>query len=266
MAGIAANVGVYGLWRILSILGRPPVWLAIAVLLIGGITALLGIAFVGVQQRLSRVIAYSSIENAGIIITAFGIALAGAVTSDATLEAAGLLAASLHVVAHAIAKSVLFSASANVEQAVGSDDLERLRGIGRALPFSGWTFGAGALTLAGLPPTIGFVSEWFVLEALMQEFRLPGLALRLAMAGAGALIALTSGLAALAFVRILGLVFLGPPTPGADRRSDGGLFGRPGLVVLGMSCFALAAITRSRSATSLVACRRSFRRRWLSTH
>ena len=68
------------------------------------------------------------------------------------------------------------------------------------------------MTLAGLPPTIGFVSEWFVLEALMQEFRLPGLALRLAMAGAGALIALTSGLAALAFVRILGLVFLGPPT------------------------------------------------------
>lgn len=243
MAGIAANVGVYGLWRILSILGRPPVWLAIAVLLIGGITALLGIAFAGVQQRLSRVIAYSSIENAGIIITAFGIALAGAVTSDAMLEAAGLLAASLHVVAHAIAKSVLFSASANVEQAVGSDDLERLRGIGRALPFSGWTFGAGALTLAGLPPTIGFVSEWFVLEALMQEFRLPGLALRLAMAGAGALIALTSGLAALAFVRILGLVFLGSPTPGVDRRSDGGLFGRTGLVVLGVSCFALAAIT-----------------------
>jgi hydrogenase-4 component B len=243
MAGIAANVGVYGLWRILSILGRPPVWLAIGVLLVGGVTALLGIAFAGVQQRLSRVIAYSSIENAGIIITAFGIALAGAVTSDQTLEAAGLLAASLHVVAHSIAKSVLFSASANVEQAIGSDDLERLRGIGRALPFSGWTFGAGALTLAGLPPTIGFVSEWFVLEALMQEFRPPGLALRLAMAGAGALIALTSGLAALAFVRILGLVFLGTPTAGADSRSDGGFLGRAGLVVLGVSCFGLAAIT-----------------------
>ncbi|HUY05712.1 MAG TPA: proton-conducting transporter membrane subunit [Acidimicrobiales bacterium] len=243
MAGIAANVGVYGLWRILSILGRPPVWLAIAVLLTGGITALLGIAFAGVQQRLSRVIAYSSIENAGIIITAFGVALAGAVTSNATLEAAGLLAASLHAVAHAISKSVLFAASANVAQAVGSDDLERLRGIGRSLPLSGWTFGAGALTLAGLPPTVGFVSEWFVLEALMQQFRLPGLALRLAMAGAGALIALTSGLAALAFVRILGLVFLGPPMPEVDRRSERGFFGRAGLVSLGTSCFALAAIS-----------------------
>ena len=243
MAGIAANVGVYGLWRFLSILGRPPVWLVVAVLLLGGITALLGIAFAGVQSRLSRVIAYSSVENAGIIITAFGIALAGAATGDPTLEAAGLLAATLQVVAHAIAKSVLFSAAANVEQAVGSDDLEDLRGVGRALPVSGWTFAAGALTLAGLPPTIGFVSEWFVLEALMQEFRLPGLALRLAMAGAGALGALTAGLAAFAFVRILGLVFLGPRHPTADRRSDGGLLGRCGLVALGFCCFGLAAVT-----------------------
>jgi formate hydrogenlyase subunit 3/multisubunit Na+/H+ antiporter MnhD subunit len=243
MAGIAANVGVYGLWRMLSILGRPPVWLVIGVLLAGGITALLGIAFAGVQTRLSRVIAYSSVENAGIILTAFGVALSGAVIGDPILEAAGLLAASLHVVAHAVAKSVLFSASANVEQAVGSDDLERLRGVGRTLPFSGFTFAAGALTLAGLPPTIGFVSEWFVLEALMQEFRLPGLALRLAMAGAGALIALTSGLAALAFVRILGLVFLGPRVPENDRRFDRGLFGRGGLFVLGIACFGFAAVT-----------------------
>ena len=243
VAGIASNVGVYGLWRMLALLGRPPVWLAVGVLLIGAITALSGIAFAGVQSRLSRVLAYSSVENAGIIVTAFGIALSGAVTHQVTLEAAGLLAASLQVVAHAIAKSVLFSAAANVEQALGSDDLEQLRGVGRALPFSGWTFAAGALTLAGLPPTIGFVSEWFVLEALMQQFRLPGLALRLAMAGAGALIALTAGLAALAFVRILGLVFLGPPPTRPDRRFDGGLMGRAGLGVLGVACFGLAAIT-----------------------
>lgn len=243
MAGIAANVGVYGLWRTLSLLGRPPVWLVVGVLLAGGITAVLGIAFAGVQSRLSRVIAYSSVENAGIILTAFGVALSGAVIGDRTLVAAGLLAASLHVVAHAIAKSVLFTSSANAEQAIGSDDLEALRGIGRRLPLSGMTFAAGALTLAGLPPTIGFVSEWFVLEALMQEFRLPGLALRLAMAGAGALIALTSGLAALAFVRILGLVFLGPPPERAERACDRGAFTRFGLVVLGVACFGFAAVT-----------------------
>jgi NADH:ubiquinone oxidoreductase subunit 5 (subunit L)/multisubunit Na+/H+ antiporter MnhA subunit len=243
MAGIAANVGVYGLWRFLGVLGRPPVWLAIGVLLIGGITALLGITFAGVQSRLSRVIAYSSIENAGLIVTAYGVALTGAVIHSELLVAMGLLAATLQTVAHAIAKSALFVSLANVESAVGSDDLDALRGIGRRLRWSGAAFGAGAITLAGLPPTIGFVSEWFILEALMQQFRVPGLALRLALAGAGALVALTTGLAALAFLRVLALTFLGKPSRSAAPVQETGLFGKFGLSALGISCLGLAAVS-----------------------
>lgn len=243
MAGIAANVGAYGLWRFLAVLGRPPVWLVVAVLLLGGITALLGIAFAGVQSRLSRVIAYSSVENAGIIVAAYGVALAGAATGDTTLETVGLLAASLHVVAHALAKSALFVATANVETTFGTDELSSLRGVGRSLPLAGATWAAGALALAGLPPTVGFVSEWFVLEALMQEFRLHGLAIRLGLAGAGALVALTSGLAALAFLRVLGLAFLGAPDRSTARPRDSGFLGRAGLVVLGTSCLGVAAVT-----------------------
>jgi formate hydrogenlyase subunit 3/multisubunit Na+/H+ antiporter MnhD subunit len=162
MAGIAANVGVYGLWRFLGILGRPPVWLVIIVLLLGGITAVLGITFAGIQARLSRVIAYSSVENAGLIVTAYGVALTGAATGLPELVAVGLLAATLQTVAHAIAKSALFVSLANVEAATGTDELAALRGIGRRLRWSGAAFGAGAITLAGLPPTIGFVSEWFI--------------------------------------------------------------------------------------------------------
>ncbi|MHB8328014.1 MAG: proton-conducting transporter transmembrane domain-containing protein [Acidimicrobiales bacterium] len=240
MAGIAANVGVYGLWRFLGVLGRPPVWLVIAVLLTGGITALLGITFAGVQSRLGRVIAYSSIENAGLIVTAYGVALTGVVTGLRALVAMGLLAATLQTVAHAIAKSALFASLANVEAAVGTDDLDELRGIGRRLRWSGSAFGAGAVTLAGLPPTIGFVSEWFILEALMQEFRLPGLALRLALAGAGALVALTTGLATLAFLRVLGLAFLGTPSAAIDRSKEAGLFGKAGVTALGFACLGLA--------------------------
>jgi hydrogenase-4 component B len=243
MAGIAMNVGAYGLWRTLSLLGRPPVWLVVGVLLVGGLTALLGIAFAGVEKSLARVVAYSSVENAGIIITAFGIALAGRATGKITLEVAGLLAASLQVVAHAIAKSLLFCSISNVEQTFRTDRLDALRGVGRTLPVSGLGFGAGALVLAGLPPSIGFVSEWFVLEALMQEFRLPGLALRLAMAGAGALIALTAGLAALTFLRILGFVFFGSSRKDVYGRFDGGFLGRIGVGWLAISCFALSAAT-----------------------
>ncbi len=241
MAGVAANVAVYGLWRFLGVLGRPPVWLVIIVLLAGGVTAFVGILFAGVQSRLSRVVAYSSVEHAGIILTAYGVALTGVVVGSPAFEVIGLVAASLQTVAHAVGKSTLFCSLGFVEAGMGTDDLDALRGVGRRLRWSGGAFGAGALALAGLPPTIGFVSEWFVLEAMMQQFRVEGLALRLAMAGAGALVALTSGLAALAFLRVLGLTFLGRPPGPVRSAADAGPLGRVGLFVLALGCLGLAA-------------------------
>jgi formate hydrogenlyase subunit 3/multisubunit Na+/H+ antiporter MnhD subunit len=244
LAGIATNVGFYGLWRFLGILGRPPLWLVVTVLLLGGVTALVGIAFAAVQSSLSRAIAYSSVENAGLIVVGYGVALAGAATGRPELLAVGLLAASLQVLAHAVAKSGLFASAAFITADQGSDDLERLRGAGRRTPVSGASFAIGSLTLAGLPPTIGFVSEWFLLEALLQQFRLQDLALRLAMAVAGALVALTAGVSALAFIRLVGFTILGRPnlpTRREDAGADGGRAGRAGLVLLAISCLGLAA-------------------------
>ena len=243
MAGLAANVGFYGLWRFLGILGPPPVWLAATVLVLGGMTALVGICFAGVQSRLNRAIAYSSVENAGMILVGYGVALAGAASGRPGIIAVGLLAASLQVVAHAVAKSSLYASSAFITSDHGSDDLETLRGAGRRAPVSGAAFALGSLTLAGLPPTIGFVSEWFLLEALLQEFRLHDLALRLAMAAAGALVALTTGVAAFAFVRLIGFTVLGRrPGSEPDKVDDGGPIGQAGLVLLGFSCVTLAAV------------------------
>ena len=243
MAGLAVNVGFYGLWRFLGILGRPPIWLAAAVLVVGGVTALVGIVFAAVQSKLNRVIAYSSVENAGIIVVGYGVGLAGAATHRTGVMAIGLVAASLQVLAHAVAKSSLFASSAFFESDFGTDELESLRGVGRRYRWSATTFGLGSITLAGLPPTIGFVSEWFILEALLQEFRIHVLALRLAMALAGALVALTVGVALLCFIRLVGFVVLGRParTPVAGAAVDGGSVGRGGLAILGLSCLALAA-------------------------
>jgi len=243
MAGVAANVGVYGLWRFLGILGSPPVWLVIAVLLCGGVTALLGITFAGVQSGLARVVAYSSIENAGLIVTAYGLALTGSAIHSTTLIALGLLAATLQTCAHAVAKSALFVSLANVEAAEGTDDLDLLRGVGRRMRWSGATFGAGAMALAGLPPTIGFVSEWFILEALMQQFRVMGLALRLGLAVSAALVALTTGLAALVFLRVLALTFLGKSTAKSERRIERGVFNKLGLSILFLACSVGAAVS-----------------------
>jgi NADH:ubiquinone oxidoreductase subunit 5 (subunit L)/multisubunit Na+/H+ antiporter MnhA subunit len=195
-----------------------------------------------VASRLSRVIAYSSVENSGLIITGFGVAVTGAAAGSEGLVAAGLLAATLQMIMHAAAKSLLFVSAAGLESAAGSDDLERLRGAGRRAPWSGLGLAIGSVTLAGLPPTAGFVSEWSILESLMQQFRALPLGGRLTLALAGAAVALTAGFAGVTFVRLVGMVVLGPGGSSARGR-DYGWAGRTGVVVLAVCPLALAAVT-----------------------
>jgi hydrogenase-4 component B len=244
MAGLAVNVGFYGLWRCLALLGRPPEWLVAAVLVLGGLTALLGISFAAVQADINAVIAYSSAENGGIIMIGFGVALAGEYVGNSSLVAVGLLAGSLQVLAHAVAKTGLFLGAANFEAAARSSDVGQLSGMVRSHPWSCASFAASALTLAGLPPTIGFVSEWFIFEALMQQFRLHDLTLRLATASAGALVALTAGVAALTFVRLVGFTVLGRPhtAPRQGRAGERAAPSKASLGAIAVSCFGLAAV------------------------
>lgn len=243
MAGAAVNVAFYGLWRTLAVLGRPPVWLVVAVLLAAAFTAILGIAHAAVQTHLLRLIAYSSIENAGLIVAGYGVALTGAAARNNQLVAVGLLAATLQICAHALAKSLLFTSAATIESVVGSDELDQLRGISRRLPFSGMGLAIGSLTLAGLPPTIGFVSEWFLLESLMQQFRLPGMALKLALAATGALVALTAGFASVTFVRLFGFVVLGGEPQRTKLSEEAGWAGRIAMCALSLGCLAVAALS-----------------------
>jgi hydrogenase-4 component B len=245
MAGVAVNAGFYGLWRTFALLGRPPGWLVGILLILAALTAVLGIAHAAVQTSLPRVIAYSSVENTGLIMTGFGVALTGAAVGDRRLVAAGLLAATLQVIAHTIAKSLLFTCGATVEAAGGTSDLDGLRGAARRTPWSGTGFAVGAVTLAGLPLTAGFVSEWFLLESLMQQFRVPGLGYRLVLAVAGAAVALTVGFAGVTFVRLTGLVVLGPAParqgPGGGR--EYGWLGRAGVTAMAVACLGAAALT-----------------------
>lgn len=244
MAGVAVNVGFYGLWRTLSVLGPPPAAVTDILLVLASLTAVLGIAHAAVQRSLQSVIAYSSVENSGLILAGFGVALVGAADGSHALIAVGLLAATLQVIAHAVAKSLLFTSSAGVEDALRSDDLDELRGSVRAARWSGTGLAVGCLTLAGLPPTAGFVSEWFLLEALMQQFRVAALGDRLVLAVTGAAVALTAGFAGVTFVRLIGLVVLGRRPPGARPPGrDAGWAGRVGIAALSVACLAIAALT-----------------------
>ncbi|HET9893887.1 MAG TPA: proton-conducting transporter membrane subunit [Streptosporangiaceae bacterium] len=260
MGGVAVNAGFYGMWRTLALLGPPPAWLTGLLLVLASLTALLGIAHAAVQPRLQRVIAYSSVENSGLITAGYGIALVGAAIGDDRLVAVGLLAGTLQIIAHAAAKSLLFSSSAIVA-GEGQDLLDALRGSARRRPWGSAGLAIGSLTLAGLPLTIGFASEWFLLEAMMQQFRVHALDYRLLLAGAGAAVALTAGFAGVTFVRIIGLVVLGPPAADAQeawddrvagdarvagdgregRAWDGGWLGRTGIAVLSACCLLMTA-------------------------
>lgn len=245
LAGCAVNAGFYGLWRTLQILGAPPVWLACGVLVVGGASAVLGISHAAVHADLAYLISWSSVENAGVILVGYGVALVGTIEHRPGMVAAGLVAATAQVVAHALGKSLLFVSAAAVEDACGTTDLDRLRGVARRLPISGWGVVVGALTMAGVPMTAGFASEWLTLEALMQQFRVHTLALNLALALAGVLVALSVGVAGVAFVRLIALTAFGEKCHaldvGGDRyeRSPGH---RVGVVILCLGCVGAAAL------------------------
>jgi hydrogenase-4 component B len=210
MAGVAVNVGFYGMWRTLHVLGAPAVWLACVVLIVGGVSAILGIAHAAVNPDLATLISWSSVENAGVITAGFGAALVGASAAHPKLVAAGLVAGTAQVMAHALGKTLLFVSASTIEQATGTTDLDRLGGVVRRLPWAGMGLVIGSLTLAGLPLTAGFASEWFILESLMQQFRVSSLAMQLSTAAAGALVALTIGIAGVTFVRVVALTAFGP--------------------------------------------------------
>ena len=207
---VALGAGYYGLWRFtFAIVGPLPTWCGDACLILGALTAVTGIAYAITQDDLRRFFGYSSVEHAGIVLVGFGVALLGQTAHDPKLAAAGLLAATLHVCAHDLAKTLALIGVDRVEQATGQRTIDPLGGLGRRLPLSAAGVGVASLTLAAIPPLGGFVSEWFTFEALLQGFRMPTLLSQLLCALAAAALAFTAGLGLLAFAKYYGFIFLG---------------------------------------------------------
>ena len=207
---VALCAGFYGLWRFeFEVLGPLPVWCGDAFLILGAVTALAGITYALTQDSLRRFLGYSTVEHAGIVLVGLGVALLGQSAHKPILAAAGLLAATLQVIAHNLAKTLALITIDRVEQATGQRTLDPLGGLSRRLPASALALGISSLTLAAIPPLGGFVSEWFTFEALLQGFRMPTLLSRLLCALAAAALALTAGLGLLAFAKFYSAIFLG---------------------------------------------------------
>ncbi len=234
---VALCAGFYGLWRFeFQILGPLPAWCGDALLILGGMTALSGIAYALTQDNLRRFLGYSTVEHAGIVLVGLGVALLGHAAHMPTLAAAGLLAATLQVCAHNLAKTLALIGVDRVEQASGARTIDPLGGLSRRLPASALALGVSSLTLAAIPPLGGFVSEWFTFEALLQGFRMPTLLARLLCALAAAALALTAGLGLLAFAKFYSFVFLGP------ARSALGVLREPSRWPLGLAGLSLVIL------------------------
>ncbi|MGO9901085.1 MAG: proton-conducting transporter membrane subunit [Solirubrobacteraceae bacterium] len=209
---VALSAGFYGLWRFeLAILGPLPTWCGDTLLVIGAITAVAGIAYAITRNDLRRFLGYSTIEQAGIVLLGFGVALLGQSAHKPDLEAVGLLAATLQVIAAGLAKTLALIGVDRVEQATGERTLDPLGGLASRAPAAAAAIGLASLTLAAIPPLGGFVSEWFSFEALLQGFRMPTLLSQLLCALAAAALALTAGIGLLAFAKYYSFIFLGPP-------------------------------------------------------
>jgi formate hydrogenlyase subunit 3/multisubunit Na+/H+ antiporter MnhD subunit len=209
---VAFNAGFYGLWRLVyGTLAPASLWWGELLVMVGGLGAIAGILYAVVQDDVKRFLGFSSVEHGGIALVGLGVALIGQSANKPELAAAGLLAATLHVIMHGIAKAGAFLGAQNVAEATGERTTGPLGGLATRLPGTALGFGLAVLTLAALPPFGGFVSEWFTLEALLQGFRLKNSDAQLFMALGGAMVALTAGIALLAFARLFGGIFLGRP-------------------------------------------------------
>jgi hydrogenase-4 component B len=241
MSGVMIKVALYALVRVVvEWVGVLPVWFGVLVLGIGALSAVGGVLYALFEHDLKRLLALHSIENVGIIVLGIGACLVLRARGADAWAAFALAAALLHTVNHAIFKALLFLGAGAFERAVGSLEIDRLGGLLRRMPWSGGAFLVGAMAIAGLPPLNGFASEWLTLQALLHvpQYRHVGDG----VAGAIALgaLAATAALAVFCFVKVVGLVLLGPPrTQRAADAVEPALPIRAGLVVLALGCVVL---------------------------
>ncbi|MCZ7595565.1 MAG: hydrogenase 4 subunit B [Hyphomicrobium sp.] len=231
MSGAMTKVAIYGFIRIIfDLLGSPVWWWGSVVLVLGSVTAVLGVLFATMQRDFKRLLAYSTVENVGIIFVGLGLALAFKANGMTAAAAVAFSAALFHVLNHALFKNLLFFGAGAVLGSTGARDIERLGGLIHRMPWTAFAFLGGCVAISALPPLNGFVSEWLVFQAVLLSPDLPQWGLRLLVPAAGAMLALGAALSAACFVRAYGITFLGRP------RSDAATY------ALETDAFSLAAM------------------------
>jgi len=244
LSAVMLKTAIYGMLRVtLDLIGSPLWWWGVIVLAIGLASALFGVVFAAVQTDMKRLLAYSSIENIGLILAGFGLTLLFRGFDMGALAALALTATLYHCLNHAFFKSLLFLAVGSVLHATGTANLDRLGGLIHRMPWVAWCALIGSLAIAGLPPLNGFVSEWLLLQAFLFTPGLPQGYVNMLVPVAAALVALTAALSGYVMVKFFGVAFLGQPRGMSAAQfsslHDAGPWERSGLAWLAAGCIAL---------------------------
>jgi formate hydrogenlyase subunit 3/multisubunit Na+/H+ antiporter MnhD subunit len=212
MSGVMLKTAIYGLLRVtFDLLNVQLGWWGTLTLALGLLTALYGVIFAAVQSDMKRLLAWSSIENIGVILAAFGLTLIFYTDGKGTLAALTMTALLYHAINHAFFKGLLFAGAGSVLHATGERNMDKLGGLMRVMPWTAWLTLIGALAIAGLPPLNGFVSEWLLLQAFLLTPGLNQPYLNMVIPVVAASVALAAALAAYVMVKFFGVVFLGNP-------------------------------------------------------
>ncbi len=241
MSGVMLKTAVYGILRVTFDLLHAPIWWWGALALgLGLLTALFGVMFAAVQTDMKRLLAYSSIENIGIILAGIGLTLLFHSYGETALAALTLTATLYHSVNHAFFKGLLFLGTGSVLNATGERNLGRLGGLIHPMPWVAMLTLVGTLAIANLPPLNGFVSEWLLLQAFLLTPGLPHPYLNMLIPVAAGALVLASALAAYVMVKFYGITFLGQPREERlSQAQDAGLWERAGMGWLALGCLAL---------------------------
>jgi hydrogenase-4 component B len=238
MSGVLIKTGIYGMTRFFfDFLGTPPNWWGVSVLTIGTVSAVLGVLYALMEHDLKRLLAYHSIENIGIILMGLGAALMFLHTNHPRLAALALIAGLYHTINHAVFKALLFLGAGAVLHATQTRNMEEMGGLIKRMPQTAFFFLVGAVAISALPPLNGFVSEWLTYQSLLQGFGTTESLRRLMFPFSGAILALTSALAAACFVKAFGITFLAQPrSPHAQHAHEASRTMLLGQAILTAAC------------------------------
>lgn len=238
MSGVMLKTALYGMIRVsFDLLGAPVWWWGLLPLSLGLFSALYGVVFAAAQTDMKRLLAYSSVENVGILFTGLGLAMVFAGVGMRAAAALTMIAVVYHALNHAFMKSLLFLGTGAVLHATGERNLGHLGGLIHRMPWVAWLTLVGALAIAGLPPLNGFVSEWLLLQSFLFAHEVPRPFVNMLLPLGAALIALAAALAGYVMVKFFGVIFLGRPRETSlERAHDAGLAERAGLSWLALGC------------------------------